>query len=723
MRAAAPGTGGKASELEDLLRLAELHGIEPSHHDGFGRETRPSPEAVMAVLSELGAPVRRMEDVPGALRERRAQLASRLLEPVSVSWGSDPCLIPRGPGLPAGRPVKVQVTGEDGATQEVRAEAGPGGVHLPTVPAPGYHQVRIRTEGKTASTLLVAAPPRAYGAGGPGEGEARELLPARPDDGDGGLPRPEWGVFLPLHALRSAGDRGVGTLTDLGRLMAWTGKRGGQVVGTLPLMAAFLDEPLEPSPYAPVSRLFWNELFLDVTRLPEWERTPGARERAGSHGFQERLLRVRHAPEVDYREAYRLQAELLGLLAHTWERSHGPGDPDFQRFLHRNPQAEAYASFRAALARRGDRWAHWPREWREGGIPPSEQDRSQRRFHLYVQFRFQEQLGEVAAVDGPDGAGLYLDLPLGAHPDGFDTWAHPGLLGTGASLGAPPDAFHRGGQDWGLPPILPEAARLDGHRHFRQVLQGLLPRSRYLRIDHVMGLHRLYWVPRGADAAAGVYVRNPSEELLAILTLESHRHQTVLVGEDLGTVPEGVRRDMDARGLRRMFVVPFELGPEAPPPRPSLKPVPPGAVASLNTHDMATFAAHWADEGTRRRLREVAVDGGASGRFLSGREAHPGWPEALRVLRGILDRLGRSSAGLVLVNLEDLWLEEAPQNVPGTPGVENWRRKARMSLEEFAGDPRVLACLENLRKARGSPDAWYANAQQDRNREGRHATP
>jgi 1,4-alpha-glucan branching enzyme len=686
----APGTR-EGRERRALRVLARLYGAETRHLDGLEREIRPSAEALAAVLAALGAPLTGVVDAPRALRERNAELASRLVEPVSVvGTNADDGRIRRGPGLPVGERVALRVSTEDGETHEGAADVGPRGIAVPFRLPEGYHRAEIFWSGRRASNSLLVAPERVHGA------------PAEVEEEGAALPR-EWGVFLPLHALRSARDRGVGDLTDLERLLDWVEERGGGAVGTLPLLAGFMSEPHEPSPYSPVSRLFWNELYLDPERVPEWETVPEARELAASPGFRARVERLRRAELVDYREAYALQCEILDRLAAGWHEGGGGRSEELRRWLKSHPDAPGYASFRAVMEARGVTWERWPRDWRHDGIPPSAFEMKAYRRHLYAQLRMEQQLEDVVARDR-DRAGVYLDLPLGAHSSGYDTWANPGLFAPGAGMGAPPDEFHREGQAWGLVPMRPEAARSGGHRHFRSVLRRMLPHAKYLRIDHVMALHRLYWVPDAMDAADGVYVRQPHDELYAVLCIESRRHAAVIVGEDLGTVPMEVRSEMDRRGVRRMHVVPFELDPEAPE---GMNPVPPGAVASLNTHDMPTFIGAWSDPKLREGLRRAAEGSGEGvtrprvfGFSDRGEGPEGEHPEALHVMGALLQELGRSPAGLVVVNLEDLWLEERPQNVPGGRDPRSWRGRARLSFEEFVADFRVGEFLEVVRAAR-----------------------
>ena len=680
-------------ELDALRELARHWGIETRHLDGFDRAVEPAPETLARILTALGVGEDESLDAnqlprhaPQLLRAAEARGERRLIEPVSVAWSHRPALIRCGPALPTGSRVELRIRSLDpvdpAGARELFAQVGPEGIAVPGRLPDGYHRVEVTARSRRASGLLIVAPPQAFGS----NGEAARA------------PDREWGVFLPLNALRSVRDWGVGDLTDLGRLVGWTAERGGSAVGTLPLMSAFLDDPVETSPYSPVSRLFWNEIYLDPTQLPEWHLSEEARRLAASEGFRRRIRELRDGRRVNLEEVHRVQAELLEHLSRAWVRRGGPEGPAFQRYLERYPDALDYAAFRATLQARNDPWDQWPAAWRPSNIPADTYRAVDYHRHLYGQFRFPEQLHRAATSTPDQSTGLYLDLPLGAHPGGYDVWALPGRFAAGAELGAPPDGFHPDGQGWGLPPIRPQAARTHGHGHFRQVLARLMPHARYLRIDHVMGLHRMYWVPVGESPRHGAYVRYPAEELYAILCLESHRHRTVLVGEDLGTVPGEVRDEMDQRGLRRMYVLPFHLTTSDEPNDPSLPPE--GSVAAINTHDTAPFAALWAEEELRDRLREIADAVEAAAGPDTPEAADADWPEPLRVLRRVLQWLGMGPAGLVVVNLEDLWLEERPQNRPGTTSPDNWVRKAARSLEEFTTDRRVLQCLESLATTR-----------------------
>jgi 4-alpha-glucanotransferase len=313
-----------------------------------------------------------------------------------------------------------------------------------------------------------------------------------------------------------------------------------------------------------------------------------------------------------------------------------------------------------------------------------------------------------------EGRGLCLDLPLGVNGASYDVWRHRPAFAVDSSAGAPPDLFFSGGQDWGFPPLHPERIRDDGYAYPRRAVANLVRYASALRIDHVMGLHRLFWIPRGVEPRHGAYVGYRADEWYALLSIEAHRAGAAVVGEDLGTVPGYVRRAMRRHRFHTSYVIQFETDPR----RRDVNPPPAGSAASLGTHDLPTFAAFWSGrdvglfeelglldppdaehrrdegEGIRRALVE-----GLRARGLLDRAR----PTAADVLRAALAFLARSDAALVVVALEDLWLEERPQNVPGTgPERPNWRGRLRRSLDEIESDRRVAALIDAIARARRS---------------------
>jgi 4-alpha-glucanotransferase len=328
---------------------------------------------------------------------------------------------------------------------------------------------------------------------------------------------------------------------------------------------------------------------------------------------------------------------------------------------------------------------------RDGLLREGDYDPETERYHLYAQWAAEEQLQALAAETRKNGSGMYLDFPLGVHGAGYDVWREREAFVMSASTGAPPDALFEDGQDWGFPPLHPERIREQGYSYYIACLRHHLRHAGVLRLDHVMGLHHLYWIPPGMSAREGIYVRYRSAEFYAVLALESRRYKTAVVGEDLGTVPPYVRADMSRHGLHRMYVLPFEIDTESA----TLRAVPDDAVASLNTHDMPPFTAFLGAPGEENRS--------ALSVFLRREELlEAGADDAASLTGACLTYLAASKAPLVLVNLEDLWQETAPQNVPGT-GVDapNWRRKARYGLEEFTQMPGVVKTLHHINDLRG----------------------
>jgi 4-alpha-glucanotransferase len=678
-----------------LRRLAALHGVQLSYRDALERWRVVSETTLVGVLRALGSNVTGAGDAVAALAEREATLDARRIEPVVVAWGERAARIRvRLRGRSTRGSVTVELRTEEGQETRWRVEAAEElHVPLPRVPA-GYHHLRISADGRTDEALIVAAPERCA----PLEGRS-------------------WGTFLPLYAVRTDHDRGTGNLGDLRSLMTWTAGLGGRLVATLPLFATFADGehgPFEPSPYSPVSRLFWNELFVDVERLPEFERSP----RAGS--LFPRLTPAETVKRVDYQAIAAGMNAVLGELSSILVSEPSDRLAEFERWRRSRPEAVTYARFRAAVERTGIAWRAWPERMREGRIEARDVDQGTELRHLYAQWVAEAQLDGVVAQGRARGVGLLLDLPLGVHADGFDVWRDRAAFVDGASAGAPPDRLFMEGQDWGFPPMHPERLREGAYRYPIACVRALMRRASVVRVDHVMGLHRLFFVPRGMRATEGTYVTYPGEEWYAIIALESVRSGCAVVGEDLGTVRGAVRRTMRRRGVLRTSVTELEIWPRN---EPVVAAPPAGSLAALDTHDLVPFAGylHGQDIADRQRLgladEATAADARAErqrlvvrfARYLAEHGLLDGAADGvddLGMMEGALAFLAGSDAAHVLVNLEDLWGERLPQNVPGT-GIEepNWRRRARLSLEDITASPAIVATLQRLdQRRRAAPD-------------------
>ncbi len=566
-----------------------------------------------------------------------------------------------GPEIEGPEPVRVAWDG------------GPDGLE------PGYHRETVREGDVEVERLVISAPTRSFGA----------------DDEEFSLT-----AFLPLYALRGAGDWGVGTFTDLGRLRVFAGERGFSGLATLPLTAAFLDEPCDPSPYAPASRLFLNELYIDVEAVPDLEACPEAGSLLESIGFREEIASLTADEYADPRRLMALKRSALSILARSVWASKSRRRTALEEYVESRPLLLEYARFRAAMEWAGGAWPTFAPDARDGVLTEEDYDERAVRYHLYVQWIAEQQLQWGA---GTDGADLCLDLPLGVSADGFDVWRNRDLFALGASGGAPPDDLCETGQDWGFPPLKPAALRADGYAYFRDCLARLMRSAASLRIDHVMGLFRLFWVPRGFPASEGVYVTYPAEELLAILSLESHRHRCALLGENLGTVPPRVNEAMRRHGIRGMYVLPFEMTGDS---RRALRPISAGSQASLDTHDLAPFASWWEDLPASDREPLLSY-------FRRRRLLAPEDTTSAGAFRASLLELAGGPAEEVVVSLEDLWGELRRQNLPGTGAeMRNFRRRAVKTLDEMEADQSVATLLTESVAARAAAKKFVGRPRQ-----------
>lgn len=650
---------------DDLESLAACWGVTRSYHDGTGRERRASDDALLAVLRSLGAPLERIDDAADALRAHSGAAAPAIAAVTCLQSGKGGAIAVREGTAPARIPVVLRL--EDGQTFRLALQEQAGGGLRVDVPADtpiGYHSLEIDLGRELLKSRLLVAPAR---------------FPAPPRS---------WALFAPLYGIdRGSDGHDFACYGDLAVLAQWmtasgassTG-RDGALVATLPLLACFFEEPFEPSPYSPISRAFWSELYVDPACAPECGGRPQSRPHRNSHAGDAR--------RIDYRVQMRLRRAQIEQLLIALDSTGGARLDAFERDLIRDEDLSSWASFRAAVEHYGCTWERWPSPARAGTLEAGlDFEASTRRYHAYAQWLAREQ---VAAAAGASPAGLLLDLPLGCHGGGYDTWRYAGDFAPGISAGAPPDALFEGGQNWAFPPLHPVGARQSGYAAFRAALRHHFLHASVLRIDHVMGLDRLFWIPDGSTAADGVYVRYHGEELWSILAIEAARARAgrgaAVVGEDLGTVPDATRSEIAARGALRMHIVPFECRGHA---EPVLAAPPVSSLASLGTHDMEPFAAWWERPDTAREL--IANFLRRAGRDC--REDAPG-----TVLRALLAWLSASDATIVSANLEDFWLERARQNLPGTAaGDSNWQRPFARCLADITTDRDVAAMLAAVR--------------------------
>lgn len=707
------------SNVRQLAELAGQYGVQTAYYDVEQRRQTASIEALVHILRAMGAPIAGPDDAGDALRQRRQATWARLVEPVVVAWDAEACRCPlRCRADHLGRTLDCLLTLEDGSRQswsqrideleatERRTVEGVAYVAslLPisrTLPH-GYHRLQVSLGTDEAETLIIAAPRKAFQ---PPPGRARR----------------GWGVFVPLYALHSSRSWGAGDYADLEALMDWVAELGGNCVATLPQLASFPNEPHGTSPYAPASRLFWDELYLDVERIAELSSCPAAQAMFVDLDVRRTIDELKRSPLVDYARQMSLKRRILEHLAAAMDGARPERREAFERFVADHPEIDRYARFRAAGEQRGEPWYRWPAALRDGRITPDDFDPRAWQYHRYVQWIADEQLRGLAARAQERQLTWYLDLPLGVHGAGYDVWRWRDVFAVGAHGGAPPDAVFTKGQDWGFPPLHPIQLREQGYRYWIDVLRHHLHYTGLLRIDHVMSLHRLYWVPADAEAKDGAYVRYPADELYAILALESHRQRAWIVGENLGTVPKSVDASMRRHGVHGMYVLQYQLqssGPKA------VASVPQASVASLNTHDMPPFEAfrQGSDIADRRDLDllsdEAAVAEREERQQLIGTLTSwlqkqgllaDGEPQPSELGCAALLWLAKSRAAMLLVNLEDLWLETSPQNTPGTTSQRpNWRRKLRYDFETLCRLPQVVDVLCEINRARSAVPPSFA---------------
>ena len=731
-----------------IAALGRLCGISAEYLDNFGRRHRTSQSTYRALLTAMGVPWEDPGELDRELAHRRLAPYDRLLPPVLVtSRASRPGRLLAFPWTPHPQPprrfeVRWQITDEAGR-QDAWETAVQGPAHpvsrraadgcrtrleltLPARLDLGYHDLQLQVSAgpgqETGRARLIVAPHRAYL---PDELAAGKRL---------------WGFNVPLYALRSANNWGMGDFRDLSALTDWAGSLGAAFVGVNPLHAPAPQVQGVPSPYSPTSRLWFNFLYLDLQAAPELAACAEAQALLASPGFRRRQARLRREPLVPYPGVFRLKRRVLELLYRTFLNLHGPPEAprtprgqEFARYLAAGGDSLAKFGLYQALAdflQQTD-WRRWPRDFRSPDSPAvaefSRQHGPAIHLHQYGQWLAATQLQGVCDRARHQGLpfSLYQDLALGAAPGGFDTWAHQELFALKAELGAPADAFSPRGQSWGIPPLIPWRSRQWGHQFFIDLLRANAPAGGMLRLDHVMGLFRLFWIPRGREASAGAYVNYPARELLAILCLESVRRRTLIIGEDLGTVPPAIRRDLGKRQVFSYRVFYFEQDPAGGFRAPA--DYPRRAMAAVTTHDLPTLTGFWqgrdvelkralnlypnpqladADAATREQDRERMVAALENLRLLppgAGADPHSqSCPKDLPA--AVLEYLAQSEAALLELRLEEVFNVAEQQNLPGTRREHpNWNRKLPLTLEEMRRhpEPAQLAARLNRYRMRG----------------------
>ncbi len=628
-------------------------GVQDGYHDAMGTWRSTPASTIEAVLRTMGA----SEDHP---------------RPPA----GDPVLFLRaGDSTPVGGPSLLHT--EDGA--EIRVDD-----HLPPDLPLGYHTL-VRLDHGTRTTVVVS----------PG----RCPLP-------GGVPT--WGWAVQLYAMRSSASWGMGDLADLRRLARWSADElGAGLVLVNPLHAALPGFPQSSSPYFPSSRRFRNPLYLRV------EDVPGASEALGGHldGLAASGRALNGERLIDRDAVWRLK---LDALERIWDAF--PGDAGFDRWRDgEGPPLDLYATFCALVEEHGRDWRAWPDRFRHperSEVATFGREHQHRvRFHQWLQWQVDRQLAAASSA----GVAVMHDLAVGVDPGGADAWLWQDVFALDMAVGAPPDEFNTRGQDWGLPPFDPWRLRDAAYGPFVETIRASLRHAGGLRLDHVMGLFRLFWIPRGDSPADGAYVRYPASELLDIVALECHRAGAYVVGEDLGTVEDQVRTEMAARDILSYRLLWFEdRPPSAYPER---------AMAAVTTHDLPTVAGLWSgsDLDDQRRLGmepNVAATEEMCRRLQDvtgvGADASPD-----EAVAGMYAALGTAPSMLLAAALDDALAVSERPNMPGTvDSWPNWSIALPAPLEDLMADPRPRAIARALSRRPdgaaaddGASSSWSSSSE------------
>lgn len=707
-----------------LRALAKAAGILPSYIDVTGRERITSDASSEAILAAMGLDASSDARAAEALSIRSEAERERFVDAAVVAVagsGRAPAVTLRIPGLRGSVTWEAELAGETGATQRIHGRVtGRGGTvraRLPRSLKPGFHRLTLTAKASAArrsgSTTLIVAPASCY--------SVRQALGRRA----------VFGLWANLYSLRSESDRGIGDFGDLRTLAEWGGEAGADFVGINPLHALW-NRGTDISPYSPVSRLYRNPIYLDIAEIPEFAASSEARALAGAATALQRMDELRRAPHVDYAGVMEAKRPILEALHRSFRSHHGGGGTARGRawleYMEREGRAlQDFAAFLVLdeVCAEGGRpvwWRHWPETYRDPRSPAVEELRrahSDRiEFHCYLQFEVDRQLAAAAEASRVAGmsVGLYQDLAVGSSSGGSDSWSYPELFRAGATVGAPPDPHSASGQDWGLPPLDPNRLAADGYSYWIQLVRNAMTHAGALRIDHAMGLRRLFWIPAGQPATEGAYVRYPERELLAILALESQRQQALVIGEDLGTVPKGFGALLARWGILSSRVLYFErrdTGAFRPAPSYS-----PRALATVTTHDHPPLAAFWegGDIDVRHSLGQIAEGDLAGARRARADERaallarlridgllpednEPTYPELCAAVHRFL---ARTPSPLIGVSLDDLSAEATPVNIPGVGPDQypTWSRRMRLTLEQMRDDGGVTAGISAATRSR-----------------------
>ena len=681
---------------DQLEHLATEAGLSVDWIDANGRPQRVSPEVLSNVLESLGYPAQTNEQIDASLQKLKQAHHQPTPPPLlTVDHGSN---LDLSAWFEPGTPFVLHL--EDGATIDANLTATGA---LPALAPVGYQQLNIAGQHLT----IAVAPDSCYSVGMATDTE---------------VPR-TWGLTVQLYGLRREGDGGFGDTQALESFARTAGERGADALAISPVHAMFANDPHRYSPYSPSSRLFLNSLYCSPGTILGERALRLAIEESG---LSEELKRLEELPLIDWPAASNAKWKILHKLYDAFSGSAHPLHEDFNSFRHCGGEAlENHCRFEAihgecAKLGMSDNWHEWPPEFKD---PRSEEiarfaanHGPQISFHAFAQWLMARGLerAQVAARSGGMRIGLIADLAVGADGAGSQAWSRQDELLSALTVGAPPDILNRAGQSWGISAFSPEGLKRNGFRAFIEMLRANFAHAGGLRIDHIMGLQRLWVVPLGAPASDGAYLNYPLDDMLRLLSLESWRHKAIVLGEDLGTVPEGLHEKLSARAILGMRVLLFEQN------NAHFKPIldwSDEALAITSTHDLPTLAGWLAENDIDWNLRLGLVDEEQAQSWRVDRKRERDGlrlalsqnsdnfsdhrAESEQMIDASVRYLGHTRAPLVLLPMEDAMGLSEQFNLPGTTDSHpNWRRRLPAFSASLMEDETVARRVELLSQAR-----------------------
>lgn len=723
----------------NVRNLAQAYGIQLEWRDIWGNTHPVTDEMCKALLSAMAISTDTQADIDKAFEQLQYATVARWLEPVKVVSEADATIVLNLsiPHSLCEQQFQWELKTESGDT--LQGEFYPNQLHhtgdielavhhekiaryefhLTGNLAQGYHHFSLQQKeaGDRITMLLVITPSSCY-------------MPSVLRDEPGQALKKVWGPAVQLYAIHSRRNWGVGDFGDLNRIVDWCAEQGASMIGLNPLHALYPHNPAHSSPYSPSSRMFFNVTLLNVEGIVDFDESTEARQVVLNPEFQSDLERLRAEEMVPYHEAGHKKLDVLKLLYQNFCEKHIAKNTARAEAFHRYTEEhgkllEKFALFHALQERFHTEdnaiwgWPVWPEAYRNPESPAVqeylESNREHVGFYQYLQWQVDLQLQEAGkrCMENNLGVGLYMDMAVGVDRGGADVWANQHLFAQSSAVGAPPDEYNQKGQDWGLPPMIPERMREEAYESFIEMLRQNMKHAGALRIDHVMGLMRLFLIPPGMPPSQGAYIHYSVDEMFGILALESQRNQCMVIGEDMGTVPEIVRDRMNRWGIFSYKVFYFEKDHER---YKSPEEYLPTAAVAVSTHDLPTLSGFWQGQDISVRteldlypnseLRERQIKDRVMERIniLNLLEQRGLLPEGVNAgplsaplmtpeLSTAIHRLvAQTNSKVFMVQFEDMLQQVDQINLPGTtdPVYPCWKRKVTIPVEEFSTDARVL---------------------------------